>query len=85
MTQHRKSYAVDPDLVLRAISLLRQLASTINESQRTQVKEGFTMNQALMLHHLVSHGDATPVTWPIGCTSLAVASRRRSSALRTWA
>ncbi len=60
MTQHRQDRELKSDLVLRAISLLRELSSAVNEWQRTQVNEGFTVNQALMLHHLVSHGDATP-------------------------
>ncbi len=60
MTKHRKDRAVDSHLVLQAISLLREVASSVNEWQRTQVNEGFTVNQALVLHHLVSHGDATP-------------------------
>lgn len=47
-------------LVLRAVSLLRRLASATNGWQRTEMDEGFTVNQALVLHHLVSHGDATP-------------------------
>lgn len=60
MTEHRHRPDLDPDLILRAISLLRRLASATNEWQRTQMEEGFTMNQALVLHHLVSHGDSTP-------------------------
>lgn len=47
-------------LVLRAVSLVRRLASATNEWQRTEMEGGFTVNQALVLHHLVSHGDATP-------------------------
>ena len=47
-------------LVLRAVSLVKRLASSTNEWQRTQMEEGFTVNQALVLHHLVKHGDATP-------------------------
>ena len=47
-------------LVLRAISLLRRLASSTNDWQRTEMDEGFTVNQALVLHHLVKHGDSTP-------------------------
>lgn len=60
MTQHRRDHLPNPDLMLRAISLMRQVASAINEWQRTQVKEGFTINQALVLHYLVNHGDTTP-------------------------
>lgn len=52
--------AYDVARVLRAISLLRRLAAATNEWQRTEVEEGFTVNQALVLHHLVSHGEATP-------------------------
>ncbi len=59
MTKHHRP-DLDPDLILRVISLLRRLASASNEWQRTQMEEGFTVNQALVLHHLVSHGDATP-------------------------
>lgn len=47
-------------LVLRAVSLLRRLATATNEWRRTEMDEGFTVNQALVLHQLVSHGDATP-------------------------
>lgn len=47
-------------LAIRAISLLRRLAAATSEWQRTQMEEGFTVNQALVLHHLVKHGDATP-------------------------
>ena len=47
-------------LILRIISLLRRLGASTNEWQRTQMEEGFTINQALVLHHLVKHGDATP-------------------------
>ena len=50
----------DPAQVLRTISLLRRLGSATNEWQRTEMDEGFTVNQALVLHHLVQHGDATP-------------------------
>ena len=58
--QHRREHADKPDLVLRAISLMRQVASAINEWQRTKVKGGFTVHQALVLHYLVNHGDTTP-------------------------
>lgn len=50
----------DPDLILRVLSLLRRLGSASNEWQRRQMDGGYTINQALVLHHLVSHGDATP-------------------------
>ena len=62
MTEHHHHHRpdFDPDLVLQTISLLRRLAAATNEWQRTQMEEGFTVNQALVLHHLVSHGDATP-------------------------
>ena len=46
--------------MLRVVSLLRRLGSATNEWQRTEMDEGFTVNQALVLHHLVKHGDATP-------------------------
>jgi DNA-binding MarR family transcriptional regulator len=59
MTEHYRRHH-HPDLVLQTISLLRRLASATNEWQRTQMEEGFTVNQALALHHLVNHGDATP-------------------------
>lgn len=59
MASHRTS-EIDRDLILRAISLVRRLASATTEWQRTEVDEGFTINQALVLHHLVSHGDAIP-------------------------
>lgn len=59
---HKKHRRTDKDraLVLKAISLLRQVSAATNEWQRTQMDEGFTVNQALVLHHLVKHGDATP-------------------------
>jgi DNA-binding MarR family transcriptional regulator len=60
MREHRNHSHLDPDLILRAISMLRRLAAATSEWQRTQIEEGFTVNQALVLHHLVSHGDATP-------------------------
>lgn len=58
----RRSGRTDAEraLVLRAVSLLRRLSSATNAWQRTEMDEGFTVNQALVLHHLVSHGDATP-------------------------
>lgn len=46
--------------MLKVVSLLRRLGSATNEWQRTELEEGFTVNQALVLHHLVRHGDATP-------------------------
>jgi DNA-binding MarR family transcriptional regulator len=58
-TKHRHVRPAYPD-ILRIIALLPRVASSINEWQRRQVSEGFTVNQALMLHHLVSHGDASP-------------------------
>lgn len=48
------------DLVLRALALLRRLGAASNDWQRSPFAEGFTVNHALVLHHLVSHGDATP-------------------------
>ena len=59
-TRHARRSEADRGLVLRAVSLLRRLSSATNEWQRTELTEGFTVNQALVLHHLVSHGDATP-------------------------
>ncbi len=50
----------DPDLILRALSLLRRVSAATNDWQRSQLQEGFTIHQAMVLHHLVSHGDATP-------------------------
>lgn len=60
--QHKPRRRSDAEraLVLKAISLLRRLASATNEWQRTEIDEGFTVNQALVLHHLVRHGDAMP-------------------------
>jgi len=56
---HGRTHA-DRALLLRAVSLLRRISAGTNEWQRTEMEHGFTVNQALVLHHLVSHGDATP-------------------------
>ncbi|MBW3582052.1 MAG: MarR family transcriptional regulator [Euryarchaeota archaeon] len=56
----------DPALMLRAISLLRRLSTATNGWQRGATPGGYTVNQALVLHRLVVHGDATPselATW----------------------
>ena len=57
---HARRTDAERALVLRTISLLRRLGAATQEWQRTQMEEGFTVNHALVLHHLVSHGDATP-------------------------
>lgn len=56
---HRRSEA-ERDLVLQVLSQMRRLAAATNEWQRREMDAGFTMHQALVLHHLVAHGDATP-------------------------
>lgn len=48
------------DLSIKALALLRRLGSSTNDWQRRGLEGGFTVNQALVLHHLVRHGDATP-------------------------
>lgn len=48
------------DLTLRALSLLRRVSAATHEWQRSGILHGFTINQALVLHHLVKHGDASP-------------------------
>lgn len=57
---HRHGPDFDPALFLRTISRLRRLAAATNEWQRGATGGGYTVNQALVLHHLVAHGDATP-------------------------
>lgn len=47
-------------LVLKTLSLLRRVGAATNEWQRTTIDAGFTVNQALVLHYLVVHGDASP-------------------------
>lgn len=60
-SQHHTHHAdFDPALFLRAISRLRRLAAATNEWQRGATEGGYTVNQALVLHHLAAHGDATP-------------------------
>lgn len=56
---HRRAEA-ERDLVLQVIAQMRRLAAATNEWQRREMEAGFTIHQALVLHHLVSHGDATP-------------------------
>lgn len=60
MARHRPRSDRERQSVLRAISLLRRLAASTSEWQRTQMEEGFTVNQALVLHRVVKHGDVTP-------------------------
>jgi DNA-binding MarR family transcriptional regulator len=48
------------ELTLRALSLLRRVGAAAQDWQRSSILHGFTINQALVLHHLVKHGDATP-------------------------
>lgn len=50
----------DPSVVLRALSLLRRVSAAAHDWQSRQVRTGFTANQALVLHHLVKHGPASP-------------------------
>lgn len=47
-------------LVLDALGLLRRLGAATAGWQRSPSGHGVTVNQALVLHHLVEHGDATP-------------------------
>lgn len=47
-------------LILETLSLIRRLGAATNDWQRRPAGQGYTINQALVLHHLVSHGDATP-------------------------
>ena len=58
----RRSRRTDAErtLVLQVVSQMRRLASATSGWQRREMDAGFTINQALVLHHLVSHGDATP-------------------------
>jgi DNA-binding MarR family transcriptional regulator len=48
------------DLVLQTLSLLRRVGAATQGWQRSPVEGGFTVNQALVLHHLARHGEATP-------------------------
>jgi len=57
---HQEPDAADRGLALKALSLLRRVGAATHEWHRTNLNEGFTVNQALVLHHLVIHGDATP-------------------------
>ena len=58
--KHGKHGADLRERPLKALELLRRLGAATNEWQRRQVEGGFTVNQALVLHRLASHGDATP-------------------------
>lgn len=64
MTRHangaRRRSDAERRLMLQLISQLRRMASATGEWQRREMDGGFTIHQALVLHHLVSHGDATP-------------------------
>lgn len=58
--KHRHQTGIHPDLLLRTVALLPRFAAAIHDWHRRQVAEGFTVNQALVVHHLVGHGDASP-------------------------
>jgi DNA-binding MarR family transcriptional regulator len=57
---HRRPTVAERDLMIATVSLLRRLGTATSVWQRAETGHGFTINQALVLHHLVSHGEATP-------------------------